>query len=720
MPLYQTFDYASETLVPVGSRVCVPFGPRQAIGVVTGKTETIQVDPAKIKEILSVLDPRPWFTPALWQLLEWAADYYQYPWGEVLNHALPTLLRQGEPAERKQIPCWQLAPGLDQDIQKKLQKAPRQQEVIQLLQDGPMTAAELREQGLDTPVINQLVRKEYIAPFDLHLQAREWLQHLLLHEEDAPYLNTEQAAALAAIRHQPEPKPILLEGVTGSGKTEIYLQLIADVLAQGKQVLVMVPEIGLTPQLLRRFRRRFTAPILTLHSAMNDRERLDTWLACAQGEAAILIGTRSAIFTPFQQLGLIIIDEEHDGSFKQQDGFRYHGRDMAIVRAKLEQVPIIMGTATPSLETLQNALQGRYQHLILAQRAGAAKPAEHYLLDIKNVPLQAGVSPQLLQLMEQHLDAGNQVMLFLNRRGYAPSFICHDCGWVASCPHCDAYYSVHLHDHRLHCHHCDHIRPIPQQCPHCQSHNLVTSGVGTEQLEAFLVQHFPAYKTVRIDRDNTKRKGELESHLNAIRHNKVQIMIGTQMLAKGHHFPDVTLVGILDVDGALFAPDFRATEHLAQLFIQVAGRAGRASKQGIVVLQSHHPENVLLQDLLQNGYPHFARTCLQERKALALPPFGYQAMLKANALVPEPLYAFMEQAATLCRSYGAPDLQITGPITPQMEKRAGRFRMFLMLQCASRAHLQHYLQHLRPAIEQIPARNSVRWVIDVDPQEISG
>lgn len=720
MPLYQTFDYTSEMPIPVGSRVCVPFGPRLLVGVVTGETETIQVDPSRIKAIHSLLDSRPWFTPPLWQLLEWAADYYQYPWGGVLNHALPTLLRQGEPAERKQIPCWQLAPGIDSGITHKLKKAPRQQEVIQLLQDGPMTAAELREQGLDTPVIKQLIQKDYVIPFDLHLQAREWLQHLLLHEDDTPYLNTEQAAALAAIRHQPEAKPVLLEGVTGSGKTEIYLQLIADVLAQGKQVLVMVPEIGLTPQLLRRFRRRFTAPILTLHSAMNDRERLDTWLACAQGEAAILIGTRSAIFTPFQQLGLIVIDEEHDGSFKQQDGFRYHGRDMAIVRARLEQVPIILGTATPSLETLHNALQGRYQHLILAQRAGSAKPAEHYLLDIKNVPLQAGVSPQLLQLMNQHLEAGNQVMLFLNRRGYAPSFICHDCGWVASCPHCDAYYSVHLHDHRLHCHHCDHIRPIPQQCPHCQSHNLVTSGVGTEQLETFLNQQFPAYKTVRIDRDNTKRKGELEGHLNAIRQNKVQIMIGTQMLAKGHHFPDVTLVGILDVDAALFAPDFRATEHLAQLFIQVAGRAGRASKQGIVVLQSHHPENVLLQDLLQNGYPHFARTCLLERKALSLPPFGYQVMLRANALAPEPLHVFMEQAAALCRGYGAPDLQITGPITPQMEKRAGRFRMFLMLQCTSRAHLQHYLQHLRPAIEQIPAKNNVRWVIDVDPQEISG
>lgn len=720
VPLYRHFDYQSpQPLPPIGSRVFVPFGKQQLLGVVVGHTQESEFDCAKLKIISRQLDAESLFNPTLWKLLLWSADYYRHPLGEVLHHALPVLLRQGEPAERKPIPCWQLN-NHTEITESKLKRAPRQLQALELLRDGPLLAAELREQGIDTPVLKQLAAKDLILPFDLHLQAREWLDHLLLHENDAPYLNTEQAAVLAAINHAHDQRPFLLEGVTGSGKTEVYLQLLRTVLMQGKQALVLVPEIGLTPQLLRRFRRRFHAPILTLHSGMNDRERLDTWLACKAGEAAILIGTRSAIFTPFKQLGLIIVDEEHDTSFKQQEGFRYHGRDLAIMRAQLEQVPIVLGSATPSLESLQNAMQGRYHHLQMTQRAGGAKAAQQHLLDVKNLPLQAGIAPQLLLLMDEQLAAGNQVMLFLNRRGYAPALLCHDCGWVAACPHCDAYYTWHQQDRRLHCHHCDHIRPVPTQCPECHSHNLVSSGVGTEQLAQFLEQRFPAYKTIRIDRDNTRRKGELESHLSAIRRHEYQILLGTQMLAKGHHFPDVTLVGILDVDGALFASDFRATERLAQLYVQVAGRAGRASKPGMVVLQSHHPEHLLLQDLLNNGYPHFARTCLQERQALSLPPFSYQAVLRADAPNREPVEHFMQRVAAICQHYGAPDLSLLGPLTPVMERRAGRHRMFFVLQCPQRMRLQHYLQQLLPAIDTLTVHHSLRWHLDVDPQEIAG
>lgn len=720
VPLYRHFDYQSpQPLPPIGSRVFVPFGKQQLLGIVVGHTQESEFDCAKLKIISRQLDAESLFNPTLWKLLLWSADYYRHPLGEVLHHALPVLLRQGEPAERKPIPCWQLNHHTE-ITESKLKRAPRQLQALELLRDGPLLAAELREQGIDTPVLKQLAAKDLILPFDLHLQAREWLDHLLLHENDAPYLNTEQAAVLAAINHAHDQRPFLLEGVTGSGKTEVYLQLLRTVLMQGKQALVLVPEIGLTPQLLRRFRRRFHAPILTLHSGMNDRERLDTWLACKAGEAAILIGTRSAIFTPFKQLGLIIVDEEHDTSFKQQEGFRYHGRDLAIMRAQLEQVPIVLGSATPSLESLQNAMQGRYHHLQMTQRAGGAKAAQQHLLDVKNLPLQAGIAPQLLQLMDEQLAAGNQVMLFLNRRGYAPALLCHDCGWVAACPHCDAYYTWHQQDRRLHCHHCDHIRPVPTQCPECHSRNLVSSGVGTEQLAQFLEQRFPAYKTIRIDRDNTRRKGELESHLSAIRRHEYQILLGTQMLAKGHHFPDVTLVGILDVDGALFASDFRATERLAQLYVQVAGRAGRASKPGMVVLQSHHPEHLLLQDLLNNGYPHFARTCLQERQALSLPPFSYQAVLRADAPNREPVEHFMQRVAAICQHYGAPDLSLLGPLTPVMERRAGRHRMFFVLQCPQRMRLQHYLQQLLPAIDALTVHHSLRWHLDVDPQEIAG
>ena len=720
VPLFRCFDYTVNGPLPdIGARVLVRFGHQQLVGVVTAHPAFSDVPEGKLKPIIQCLDTQPALEGSIWSLLQKAASYYHHPLGEVLHHALPILLRQGEPAQPKPLPYWQLT-SVGETAHEQIKRAPKQLQALQLLADGPLPAAELREQGIDSPVLKTLQEKEWIAPYDIRQQLSTWADHLLIHEQDAPYLTTEQSAVLTSIQHQDVLKPFLLEGVTGSGKTEVYLQLIQQKMNEGQQVLVIVPEIGLTPQLLRRFRRRFSVPILTLHSGLNERERLDTWLACKSGEAAILIGTRSAIFTPFRQLGLIIIDEEHDLSLKQQEGFRYHGRDLAIMRAQSEHIPIVLGTATPSFETLQNALVGKYYHLQLTQRAGNAQLAQQHVVDVKHVPLQAGVSPQLLKMMEETLSQGNQVMLFLNRRGFAPAILCHACGWVASCPHCDAYYTWHQYDQRLHCHHCDHVRPVPQTCPHCHSHELVSSGLGTEQLESFLKQAFPGYKTIRIDRDNTRRKGELEAHLNAIRHNEYQILIGTQMLAKGHHFPDVTLVGILDVDAALFSTDFRATERLAQLYVQVSGRAGRASKPGMVFLQTHHPENLLLQDLVQNGYAHFARTALQERKTLMLPPYSFQAVFKADSPNPELVFDFMQQVTSLCQQYGAPDLNIIGPLTPMMEKRAGRHRSLLLLQCTTRRHLQHYLSALVPAVNALTAHHSLRWHIDIDPADILG
>lgn len=720
VPLFRCFDYTAPLpLPPIGARVLVRFGHQQLVGIVTEHPTQSDVPSEKIKPIQQILDVRPVIQGSLWQLLQKASAYYHYPLGEVLHHALPVMLRQGEAATAKPLPYWQIT-AAGEDAIEHIKRAPKQRHALQCLMDSPLPAAELREQGIDSPVLKALAEKEWIRPYDIREQLRGWAEQLLIHEQDAPYLNAEQSAVLTSILHQDVLKPFLLEGITGSGKTEIYLQLIQQKLKAGQQVLVMVPEIGLTPQLLRRFRRRFSVPVLTLHSGMNDRERLDTWLACESGEAAILIGTRSSIFTPFRRLGLIIIDEEHDVSLKQQEGFRYHGRDLAIMRATAEQIPIVMGTATPSFETLHNALTGRYYHLHLTQRAGKAQQAQQHIVDVKHVPLQAGVSPQLLQMMETTLSQGNQVMLFLNRRGFAPAILCHACGWVASCPHCDAYYTWHQFDQRLHCHHCDHIRPVPSTCPHCHSHELVSSGLGTEQLESFLKSNFPGYQTIRIDRDNTRRKGELEEHLNAIRRNEYQILIGTQMLAKGHHFPDVTLVGILDVDAALFSTDFRATERLAQLYVQVAGRAGRASKPGMVFLQTHHPEHLLLQDLVQNGYAHFARTALQERKLLNLPPYSFQTVIKADSPNPELVHDFIQRVTQLCQQYGAPDLQVVGPLTPVMEKRAGRHRALMLLQCPNRRHLQHYLLALVPAIESLPLHHSLRWHLDVDPADILG
>ena len=632
VPLRRQFDYlAPEPLPAIGCRVRVSFGRQQLVGLVTDHPEQSDLPLAKLKPILEVLDTTPLLPPSLWQLLLWSAHYYQHPLGEVLQHALPVLLRQGEAAQRRPLESWQLTPSGHDFTPSK--NAERQRQALQLLQDGPLPAADLREVGVDSQVLAKLAAKGVVEKIDGSLPQEPWRDNLLVHEADQHQLNTEQALAVASVQSQPQEFGVfLLDGVTGSGKTEVYLQLIAPVLARGQQVLVLVPESGQTPETLQRSPRPFPAPILTLHSGMNDRERLEAWLACQSGDAAILIGTRSALFTPFRSLGLILIDEEHDASFKQQEGFRYHARDLAVMRARLDSCPILLGSATPALETLHNSLSGKYQVLRLSQRAGGASVARQEVLDIKEVPLQAGVSPQLLQLMESHLRDGNQVMLFLNRRGFAQSLLCHHCGWIAACGRCDAYYTWHQGSRRLHCHHCDSQRPVPSHCPECGSPDLQGTGVGTEQVEALLAARFPHYQTIRIDRDSTRRKGELEAHLDGIRSGKYQILIGTQMLAKGHHFPNVTLVGLLDVDGALFSQDFRATERLAQLYTQVAGRAGRASKPGLVVLQSHHPEHLLLQDLVHNGYHHFARTCLQERQQLGLPPFAFQALLRSEAV----------------------------------------------------------------------------------------
>ena len=720
VPLRRQFDYlAAEPLPAIGTRVRVNFGRQQLVGLVTDHPTQSDLPLDKLKPILEVLDAAPLLPPPLWQLLLWSAHYYQHPLGEVLQHALPVLLRQGEAAQRRPVEGWQLTPqGHDFTPSK---NAERQRQALQLLMDGPLPAADLREVGIDSQVLAKLAAKGVVEKIDTALAQEPWRDHLLLHEADQHQLNTEQALAVASVQSQPQEFAVfLLDGVTGSGKTEVYLQLIAPVLARGQQVLVLVPEIGLTPQTLQRFRRRFVAPILTLHSGMNDRERLEAWLACQSGDAAILIGTRSALFTPFKALGLILIDEEHDASFKQQEGFRYHARDLAVMRARLESCPILLGSATPALETLHNGLSGKYQILRLNQRAGGASAARQEVLDIKEVPLQAGISPQLLQLMESHLRDGNQVMLFLNRRGFAQSLLCHHCGWIAACGRCDAYYTWHQGSRRLHCHHCDSQRPVPSHCPECGSPDLQGTGVGTEQVETLLAARFPQYQTIRIDRDSTRRKGELEAHLDGIRSGKYQILIGTQMLAKGHHFPNVTLVGLLDVDGALFSQDFRATERLAQLYTQVAGRAGRASKPGLVVLQSHHPEHLLLQDLVHNGYHHFARTCLQERQQLGLPPFAFQALLRSEAVHKANVEQFMGEVAGLVMSRRTlhPGVQMIGPIAALMERRAGKYRMQLLLQAPKRLALAQLLLRLLPEIEALPSVRKVRWSLDVDPQEL--
>lgn len=720
VPLPRTFDY----LLPeglsakAGCRVRVPFGKQQErVGIVLSVSEHSELPRSELKAVLEVLDNEPVYSTSVWRLLLWAADYYHHPIGDVLFHALPILLRQGRPATNAPMWYW-FATEEGQIIDlNSLKRSPKQQQALAALRQGKIWRDQVAELEFNDAAL-QALRKKGLCDLASETPGfSDWRTHYAVSGERLR-LNTEQATAVGAIHSASDSfSAWLLAGVTGSGKTEVYLSVLENVLAQGKQALVMVPEIGLTPQTIARFRERFNAPVEVLHSGLNDSERLSAWLKAKNGEAAIVIGTRSSLFTPFKNLGVIVIDEEHDSSYKQQEGWRYHARDLAVFRAREENIPMVMGSATPALETLHNVQLGKYRQLKLTQRAGNAKPATQHLIDLKGLPLKVGLSQPLLKSMQHHLKAGNQVMLFLNRRGYAPALLCHECGWIAECQRCDHYYTFHQNQRQLRCHHCDSQRPVPHQCPLCGSTHLVSVGVGTEQLENELAPLFPETPITRIDRDTTSRKGSLEQHLADIHRGGSRILIGTQMLAKGHHFPDVTLVALLDVDGALFSADFRSAERFAQLYTQVSGRAGRAGKPGEVLLQTHHPEHPLLQILLQQGYDAFAKQTLAERNSVFLPPYTSHIIVRSEDHDNQQAPQFLQQLRNLLEASPLKDdsLWVMGPVPALQSKRGGRFRWQLLLQHPSRRVLQQLMKSSLPLVGTLPQARKVKWTLDIDP-----
>lgn len=721
-PLRTAFDYrwAGPGPAPApGTRVRVPFGPQALVGLVLAEAATTEVPAAKLRSVQAVLDDEPVWSPPLWQLALWAARYYQHPVGDALAQMLPVLLRQGEPLREATPLRWRLS-ALGQALEVDgLRRAPRQQAAWQLLQAHPdgLGEAVLRSQGVSRELCLALQTKGLAETF-LPPEAApiRWDGALA---EPALTLNPEQAAAVQALTHAPESfQAWLLQGVTGSGKTEVYLQVIAQQLAAGRQVLVLVPEIGLTPQTVARFRARFRCPVAVLHSGLNDRERLQAWRAAREGAAGVVIGTRSAVFTPLARPGLIVVDEEHDLSFKQQEGFRYHGRDLALRRGQLEGVPVLLGSATPALETLAGVTAGRLQRLALTRRAGAAASPALRCIDIRQQRLEDGLAPVVHAAIAETLRRGEQVLVFQNRRGYAPVLICHACGWQAGCTRCDARPTLHRDPVRLHCHHCGDERPPPRQCPDCGSTDLRPVGLGTERLEEALAARHPQVACHRIDRDSTRRKGALDAVLAQVQRGEPALLVGTQMLAKGHHFPGVTLVVIPDADGALFSADFRGPERLAQLLVQVAGRAGRGERPGQVLLQTHQPEHPLLVTLLGQGYLAAARMLLQERQLMGLPPAGYLALLRAEALQPEAPLAFLQQAAMTVLQ-GQFSVQAWGPVPAPMARKAGHSRVHLLLKAESRQALQGLLAVLVPWLDQLPEARRVRWSVDVDPQEMS-
>ena len=721
VPLYRLFDYRApadigpEGLRP-GVRLRVPFGRNTRCALLLETPDASPVEDSRLKTALDLIDLHPLLQRSDLELLLWAADYYQHPSGEVLFSALPTGLRKGRPVPEPGNRGWRLTdPGTAIPMDG-LPRAPRQAAVLRELRTAP--------QGLSR---NELyARCDPCASILRTLEAKAWIERCTLPASEppprqtvAPALTPAQQQAVECMgQNQGGFHVFLLDGVTGSGKTEVYLALVEKHLAAGHQILLLAPEIALTPQLLRRFRRRIQAPVALLHSGLSDGEREQAWLDASSGRARVLLGTRSCVFTPLPDLGLILIDEEHDLSYKQQEGFRYSARDMAVARARQRGCAIVLGSATPSLESLRNADTGRYARLVLPERAGSARAPKLDLLDIRSVHLTAGMSPVLLRLMDEELERGNQTLLFLNRRGYAPVLTCHDCGWISGCSRCDARMTLHKEAGLLWCHHCGHQHRPPRACPDCSHEDLRLLGQGTERLEEALKERLPELAIARIDRDSTRRKGVLQDMLEAIRGGRYQVLLGTQMLAKGHHFPDVTLVGILDIDQGLFGADYRASERMAQMIVQVAGRAGRAEKPGRVVIQTRHPDHPLLQTLIRRGYADFARQALAERRAAGLPPFSFQALLRAESTHIAAPERFLDQALSAAQPLCGPQVELWGPVPAPMEKRAGRFRAHLLIQTPLRRELQHLLRCWIPQITSLPSARRVRWSIDVDPQEM--
>lgn len=710
VPLYQLYDYNLTKPAQIGMRVKVPFGNRNAIGIIVSIDHQTNIDIKSLKNITTIIDSEPLFTPDIWQLLNWAASYYHYPIGEVLFHAMPVLLRQGREANKTQITHWQLT-ELGENIElTALSRAPKQKLLLSSFRNNTVDSI-----NISTTIYNELEKKQLIMRVNYPADNIMWKTNFSA-KPNLIKLNQEQSYAIDNVNKQRHNFAVfLLEGVTGSGKTEVYLNIISNVLATGKQALVLVPEISLTPQTIKRFKERFNAPIDILHSRLTNQQRLAVWLRSKNGENAIVVGTRSSLFTPFKNLGMIIVDEEHDSSYKQQEGWRYNARDLAIIRAKLKNIPILLGSATPSLETLNNVKNHRYQLLQLTKRAGHAKPVKQSILDIRGLTLVAGLSQPLIEQIKIHLHNNNQVMLFLNRRGYSPLLICHDCGWIAECPRCDRPYTFHNQSQKLSCHYCDTPRAIPKQCPKCGSTHLVPIGFGTEQLEKQLELLFPNTKISRIDRDTVAKKGALDGYLQSIQQGGAHILVGTQILAKGHHFPDITLVGIVDVDGALFSSDFRATEQFAQIYTQVSGRAGREAKTGEVILQTYHPEHPLLNVLLNKGYQEFAKQTLKERQQTLLPPFSYQALIRAADRNNHHAQKFLQLIHDRLKEYGDNSLWQFGPIPANQPKKAGYYRWQLLLQHTNRQLLQLILDKLVIDIEKWNETSKVRWSIDIDP-----
>ena len=726
-PLYRLLDYLCEiTPFPqVGCRVRVPLGNSVITALVVEAHIESEFD--KLKTVIEVLDDRPLLDSSMLELLTWASRYYCYPVGEVLFHALPIALRKGKPLPKLQL--WKASEQGQKLSDSELKRAPKQLTLLQRLQKAEFSETQLRDDFSANwrNALRELKKKGLVDSREIDAELITQSTLSSIPNKGTITLSEEQKNAIQQIESlflEEKLRPILLHGITGSGKTEVYLRAITPTLKAGKQVLVLVPEIGLTPQLLFRFKEHFpNLNISAMHSGLATGERVNIWQGARTGEINIVIGTRSAVFMAMKNLGAILIDEEHDASFKQQEGFLYQGRDMAVKRAHDQGVPILLGSATPSLESLENVKQERYHYLRLGSRPGKSQRPEMALLDTRALALEAGISSLLMTEVRQHIERNNQVMLFLNRRGFAPILMCPSCGWHAECQHCDMGMTYHASMAKVICHHCGVEQKATSQCPDCGSSKITTQGQGTERIEQVLNSHFPDTPVVRIDRDSTSRKGSLEKKLQIVHAGKPVILVGTQMLTKGHDFPNLTLVGILDVDQALFSLDYRAQERLAQQVVQVAGRAGRGEQKGRVVLQTSQPEHPLLLSLLSKGYRETATQLLNERKTWRYPPVGALVIIRASAESSDVGMQFLAKLNSNLQIFVEANhstfenVNMLGPMPSPIAKRANRYRFQFLIMADNRLVLHRLLNQVQAELSSYRRTGGIRWAIDVDPSD---
>lgn len=713
VPLSTLFDYSLDNSIAIipGQRVLVSFGRKKMAGVVMECAMDSVLSPERIKPILQVLGDIPPLSDELLVLLRFCSDYYHYPLGVTVLSALPVRLRTSQLITLKEAMQYRLSvSGRALDLSLLSKRKVVQHRILAALKLDSLTVAQVR--ALSPSAASALKA----------LSQAGWVETCAVPAVSSTFifnnthtLTLEQQQAVDAITKASCFSCFLLHGITGSGKTEIYVHLMNRILQQGGQVLLLVPEINLTPQLENYFRSRLPdVELVSLHSGLSDGERMQNWLCAQSGRARIILGTRLAVFTPLPQLALLIVDEEHDASFKQQDGLRYSARDVAIFRASQRGVPIVLGSATPSLESYYNAQIGRYQMLRLTQRAATqAQLPTVSCINTSNIVMQHGISEPLLKALAERLQRGEQSLIFINRRGYAPVLMCGACGWLSGCSNCAGKLVLHLKDRRLRCHHCGHQERVPHACPSCGNADLQPVGIGTQRVESALQEHFPKARILRVDRDSTRNKGTWQAMRQKIQEDAVDILVGTQILAKGHDFPNLTLVGVLNPDSALYSSDFRASEKLFAQLVQVAGRAGRANKLGEVLIQTAFPDHPLFRALREHDYDTWAKTLLAERQSAGFPPFIYQVLLRAEAKLEAHMYTFLQQARDAAIELAMP-VDIYGVVPAAMSRRANHFLAQLLVQSEARKPLQQFLREWRPLLDALPAQK-LRWSLDIDP-----